>query len=73
VPIVGASPHDAVRQFCDHFNRVLSTTITHAHLSPLYVRGNPFAIVELGTPPLQANWEEAIEESYRLFRAEFTQ
>ena len=186
MPIAGASLPDAARQFCDHFNRVLSTTITHARLSPLYVRGNPFAtisfrrygepatatltsnygmlelylqqwcgsferdgrhilrtekyryaigltpeqeplfrweyerapdalnkhprhhlhldtfvtvhgrsvslkvlhvatgylpfeelirfcIVELGTPPLQANWEEVIEESYRLFRAEFTQ
>lgn len=45
MPIVGASLPDAARQFCDHFNRVLSTTITQARLSPLYVRGNPFAMI----------------------------
>jgi len=35
VPIIGVSLQDAVRQFCDHFNRVLCCTITQVRLQAI--------------------------------------
>lgn len=32
-----------------------------------------FCIVELGVSPLKADWEERLNESYRLFKSEFTE